>query len=539
MIETRRLTEAARPLVLLVSLALVLGLVAACGGGGSSSSAGGTPAQSGKPVRGGVLRFARSQEPQSLDPVGVADNGSLYTRLQIYDTLVRANPDPSGPAVVPGLATRWDTSADGLTWTFHLRNARFADGSAVTAADVRFSLGRFTDPKINTGLSALAFGIDKITAPNRTTAVVSLKHPVGALLENLSVAVASIVPEKLVSAQGKDFWSKPIGSGPFRVKEWVRGSHLILERNPYYWGKGLPYLDGVRFDFLPDNNARVLKIQGNGADIAEAVPYDQIPRLRQMSGVEVRVNPIPLWDAVFLNHRVKPLDDPKVRQALNYAIDKDALNAAVYGGVAKPANDMMPQVRFTAGPSEVPPYGFDLAKAKRLIAESSAPQGFSATFLFPAGSTGHKDVATILRDDWAKIGVKIKLEEVGASDLTSRYFGGRWQIAIPTPTFTSDVPVPDEVALLFYRPPPANPIGGFATGWKIPPRLWQLTQKFVESTKQSERRTLWPQIQRLTMREAPWVTLFFVPAVTGLRDNVHGFQVLPVGGWDLAHVWLG
>jgi peptide/nickel transport system substrate-binding protein len=509
-------------------------LLAGCGGSGAASSSG----QQGSPKRGGTLDFARSQEPQSLDPVAVADNGSLYTRLQIYDTLVRANPAKTGPPVLPDLAESWKSSPNGLSWTFHLRRANFSDGSPVTAADVQFSLGRFANPKINTGLSSLAYGIDKIEAPDANTVVVTLKHPVGALLENLSVAVASIVPKKLVEAQGANFWNKPVGSGPFMVSQWVRGSYMVLKRNPYYWAKGLPYLNEVRFDFIPDNNARILKIEGGGADVAEDVPYTQIATLRATSGIDVRVDAIPLWDAIFLNQRVKPMNDLRVREALNYAVDKSAMNQAVYGGVATPANDMMPQVRFTAPPSVVPPYAFDLAKAKQLMAASSAPHGFSATLLYPAGATVQGDLATILQADWAKIGVKLNLQEVGAAALTSRYFAGRWQMAIPTPSFTSDVPVPDEVALLFYEPPPANPIGGFATGWKMPPRLWQLTQAFVNTANDTQRASLWPQIQKLAMSQAPWVTLFFVPAVTAVRNDVHGFSELPVGGWDLSHVWL-
>jgi len=241
-------------LILLTVGSLVL---AACGGSKNGASA--SP-----PKRGGTLEFARHQEPQSLDPVGVADNGSLYTRLLIYDTLVRANPGTTGPAVVPGLAERWSASKDGLKWTFYLRDAKFADGTPVTAEDVKFSLDRFTNPKINTGLSALACGIAKLEAPAPKTVVLTLSHPVGALLENLSVAVASIVPAKLVQEQGASFWNKPIGSGPFVVQQWVRGSYMILKRNPHYWQAGLPYLNEVRFDFIPDNNARMVKVEGGG-----------------------------------------------------------------------------------------------------------------------------------------------------------------------------------------------------------------------------------------------------------------------------------
>ena len=130
-------------------------------------------------------------------------------------------------------------------------------------------------------------------------------------------------------------WQNPVGTGPFMVKEWVPGSHLLLERNPYYWEEGKPYVDEVRMDFLPDDNARMLKIQGGEADIAEGVPFTQIEQIAGKRGHHRRGHDIAAWEGVFLNHTKPPLDDINVRKALNYATDKEAINAAVYGGVGR------------------------------------------------------------------------------------------------------------------------------------------------------------------------------------------------------------
>ena len=244
------------------------------------------------------------------------------------------------------------------------------------------------------------------------------------------------------------------------------------------------------------------------------------------------------YEGVFLNHRVAPLGDINVRKALNYATDKKSINDAVYGGVGTIANDMIPRTTFFADYQQVPPYSYDLALAKSLMAKSSAPSGFSSTFLYPAGSTVHEDLATVLQAMWAEIGVKLSLQAVESGALFNRYLAKNWEIAVPLPQFTSDVDVPDEVATLFYDPSPGNAISGFVTGWKIPPKLWELTQAADKSTSTSERAKLWPQVQALAMSQAPWVTLFFLPAVTAVGDNVEGFKTLPNGWWDLQFVSL-
>jgi ABC-type transport system substrate-binding protein len=192
-----------RLILALLALLLVAFAVAAGGcGGDDAADAGETTAEGdGTPTSGGILRFARNFETQSLDPMGPAENGSIFVRVQIFNTLVEADPDTL-PDVGPGLAESWEQSDDGLRWTFTLRDAMFSNGDPVTAEDVKFSLDRFIDPTINVNIPTLAYGIEDIEIVDDKTVAVNLKHPVGALLENLSVFPASIVSKKLVEAEG-------------------------------------------------------------------------------------------------------------------------------------------------------------------------------------------------------------------------------------------------------------------------------------------------------------------------------------------------
>ena len=493
----------------------------------------------GGPQQGGTLTFARFFETQNLDPAGVADNGSIFVRVQIYNTLVEADPDTI-PNVGPGIADEWSSSEDGMTWTFHIRdNARFSNGDPVTAEDVQFSLERFADPTISVNIPSLGVGVESVDIIDDHTVQVNLDRPVGAFLENISVFPASIINKAAVLAEGDDHWMNPLGTGPFKVKEWVPGSHITLERNEYYWEEGKPYLDEIRFDYIPDDNARILRIQGGDADIVEGVPWTQVPDLSDSEGFRIQVDDIVRYEGVFLNHTVPPLGEIGVRQALNYATNKAAINEAVYGGVGEIANSMIPKALYHSDYDTLPAYFYDLEKAQELMAASSMPDGFDLAYIYPSGSTAHEQLGTILQADWAKIGVNLSIEEVDTGTLFGdRFFTMEYESGVPLPKFTSDVVVPDEVALLFYDKDPSNILAGFFTGWEIPDELERVTEEASFTNDEAIRAELWPEAQRIAMEEAPWVTLFFLPTVHAVADNVEGFRVVPNGWWDLEDVWF-
>jgi peptide/nickel transport system substrate-binding protein len=337
--------------LLLIALALSLAL-SACGGGGSSSSSGtatgaGTGAEenggetsevsAGTPVKGGVLKFARSLDVDvGLNPIDAPSNGSIFVIQQIFDQLVEAEGDTE---VHPGLATSWDRSKDGLHWTFHLRAAEFSNGEPVTAEDVKFSIERFADPKINTNYSTLGESIKDVTVVNPRTVTVNLSHVDAPFLDNIAMFAAAIVPKKVVEEVGdKAFGEHPIGSGPFELKEYVRGQKTALVPNPHYWRAPEPYLDEVVFEYVPDANTRVLKVRSGEAQVADAIPYNQVESLEGTEGLEVQSADTFSWSSIFLNLKKPPLDDEKIRQALNYATPKEQILESVLFGHAEISN---------------------------------------------------------------------------------------------------------------------------------------------------------------------------------------------------------
>ena len=487
------------------------------------------------PQRGGTLVFARQLETNTLNPFELSDNGQIYAHELIFDTLVYADPK-GGTSIIPALAESWEVSDDGLDWTFTLReNARFSNGDPVTSEDVQYSIDRFADPEINTILPFLALGYTGTEIVDDRNFIIHLDQPIAAFLENISIFPAYIVPKAVLEAQGDAFWEDPVGSGPFKLKEWIRGTSISFEPNPYYWEEGKPYLDELRYDFIVDDNTRALKLDSGEAQVMESVPFTQIDAVGALDNVTVLVREVTRQEPVWINNGVPPLDEVAVRQALSYATDREAINVAVFGGVGTIPNHLIPPLKYNASTSEVAPFSFDLDKAKELMASSSVPDGFSVTFQFPAGSGQHKSLATVLQAQWAEIGVDLQLVELDESTLADNLFSYGYEITMPFLKWTSDVLVPDEFALLMADPTDAG-LDGFFSAWGNE-SVWAKVEEAVAATEK-RRQELWPKIQAEWVADMPWLNILWLPLATGVRDGVHDVDQDALGVYHFENTWI-
>jgi peptide/nickel transport system substrate-binding protein len=517
---------------------LILGVfLTACGGGGSSSSgSGGATAEeeAGAPVRGGVLTFARSVDvDMGLNPINAPSNGSIFVIQQIFDQLVEIG---AGTEVEPGLATKWESSKDGLTWTFHLRDAKFSNGEPVTGEDVKFSIERFADPEMNVSYATLGESIKDVEVVDPHTVKVNLSHVDGAFLDDISMFAAAIEPKKVVEEVGdKAFAEHPIGSGPIAVKEYVRGQRTVLESNPLYWRKGQPYLDGVVFEYVPDANTRVLKLRSAEADVADAIPYNQVESLDGTEGITVEVAKALSWTSVFFNTKKPPLNDVKVRQALNYATPKEQILETVRYGNATVANSNLPPVKYWD--ESLAAYPFDLEKAEELMAESSVPEGFDIELVIPSGDPVVQQTAEIIKAEWAKIGVNLNIvpREFGAMFSSWIEGKGGMSATFPDGALSSDTLSDDEIASILLDP--AGGLDSLGTYYDNP-KVNQLLADAKGTLDEGQRAKDFAEVQRIALEDAPAVPMFFTKSVTGRRDNVKGFQTYPIGWWPLREAWL-
>jgi peptide/nickel transport system substrate-binding protein len=486
------------------------------------------------PTPGGTLLFARNQEPQTLNPIGAADNGSIFTIMQMCDQLVEVTdaPDPQ-----PGLAESWTRSDDGLTWTFTLRDAMFSDGSPVTADDVVFSLTRWADPEINISYGGLSSSVDAVTKVDDKTVQVTLERPDGAFLDNLAMFVASIVPQAVVEAVGDTaFGEAPVCSGPFMLQSWARGQQLELVRNPNYWRAPEPYLDGVTFRFVNDDNTRMLQLQQGEVDVAEEVPYSQVERVDALDGVSVSSEPVFKWDAIWLNTLMAPLDEPGVRQALNYATPKQAILDTVLFGKGDIANHVIARVKYWD--ANVPAYEYDLEKAKELMAASSVPNGFDLPLLVVAGDSTEQAMAQVIQAAWAEIGVNVTIEPVDIGTAFTRWLAQpneEMAATFPGSSLSSDTLSDDNLVFVFMDADAG--LNSFGTGWRNPEAVAALKEA-NGSFDEAVRAAGFAKAQAIAVAEAPAVPLFFTDSRTGVSDRVHGFNTVPMGWWQLREAWL-
>jgi peptide/nickel transport system substrate-binding protein len=478
-------------------------------------------------VRGGTLRIDQSKPPQAVSPLYFLkepENETQRIIVQLFDRLVELRPGSLDPK--PGLATHWEITPDGKTYTFDLRKAQFSNGTPVTSADVAYSLNRVR----KSFFADLLSSVSAIKTPDAATVVIELAEPAPALIYYLAFPGTSIVPEQLVKSIGDDaFNSKPIGSGPFVLAEWRRDQEVRLVRNERYWRKGLPYLDEVRMNVNTNGNTRVLNIESGTVDVADQVPFSQVARINKGNAAKVLLAPGADINSIWINNNKKPFDDPLVRQALNYATPVESIIKVVFHGLAPRANTVIPKVKYWTDESK--PYPFDLDKAKELIAESTVPNGFSATLSYESTDRASEQIAQIVKQEWAKIGVNLKIKPLPSGN--DEFTTGKYELEL-FQEFTTDVPVDDQFAQLVFASPETNNL----FTWYRNPTTERLAKEALVETDEDERAGLFAQMHVEAMKNPPVVPLVYTPDLAAVRANVHDFNYMLNSWWVLDSVWV-
>ncbi|MFN8497067.1 MAG: ABC transporter substrate-binding protein [Anaerolineae bacterium] len=479
-------------------------------------------AQPAAPASGGkVLKMARNSEPFSpFIPWQIDDNPALFISLNVYDSLLR--PTKDGKGVEPALAEKWDTSADGLTWTFHLRDGvKFSDGTPMKASDVAASLNAARSSEKSVWKDNYK-AIKSVEATDDKTVKITLSQPYAPLLSVLAMFSGGVLPADMVKAsEAKDFdnataW-KTKGTGAYSVDGWKKGDTLVLKANPNYW-KGKPDVSEVQIEYIPDDNTRVLKLQGGETDVIDFVPFSQIDTLNASAGTKAQTFDIQQTAFIMLNNKQKPLDDVKVRQALAYATPKDAIIKNVYFGQAKPQNSPIPAG--TYWDPNLAGYPYDLEKAKQLMKESSAPNGFKLPMQVRSGNTNFANTAVILKDAWSKIGVDVDIQNVETAVARQAYREGNYW-SQPT-GWTNDMNDPTQIVNYGLRGD-----GGTFAYWTRynNPALNDLITKADLEQDPKKREQMYHDIQKMYQDDAPFIPLVYLGATAGWRDYVQNFFI--------------
>ena len=491
----------------------------------------------GPPRRGGDLTWAWIFTPiAQMDPQmpTTGDNGDLGTLLWIYDQLT--NIKPGTLTNEAGLAESWEVLDGGRQYIFTLRDAEFSNGDKVLASDVKYTLERFANPKINSQYSFLS-AIDKVEALNSKTVRVTLQYVQAMFPQVVGHGTSGIVPAKIVEKLGKDFAQHPIGSGPFMFESKTPGQQITLKRNPNYWKSGTPYLDSATFTYVPDPNARMLQVTRGLADVGLNVPYALLEAYRDVAGTRLQLEPYTNVILAVPNMRRPPLNEVNVRLALNWATPRPQINQAVFKNAPRIANSPIGQLRYWD--PTVPDITYDLAKAKSYLAKSSVPKGFTTSLLIVGTDADSVSVASILQAAWAEIGITLKIEDVDLNTMFSRFYSSTnpdYDINFFPPTYSStDVGDDDEMALFFYEPLSVN-FGGY---FYSDPHVTALVNQATHTLNVPMRERNFHELQRYCLFDNPPIIPFgFGPNAMLVSSKVQGLRTLLNQSWRLEDVWL-
>ncbi len=480
---------------------------------------------------GGILRAGMQADPVGLDP-HVTQATSTRNQLEnVYDTLVAF--DPSGK-IVPSLATRWTTSKDGLTWTFTLRgDVKFHNGRAFEASDVAYSLGRIKDPATKSPRSGDFELIKSVTAPNRTTAVITLSKPFSPLLSKLAFTLNVIVPKEAAATLN----TKPVGTGPFSFVEYVPQTRMVLKKNPNFWGKDakgnkLPYLDGITYSYLPDATARVTALRTGNVDWIEYVPSTAIQTLKADTNVNVLGGPAANYRALFFNVAQKPLDNPKVRRAIAYALNnQEIVDVALLGvgGIASPGT-VFPDGNYYASPDAS--YGKpNLDRARALLKEAGFPNGFTLDLKVTSTYDFLRVPAEIIQAQLAPIGIKVNINALEWSVFLPDILAKKYTATILGESGQGD---PDD----YLYTPFASDSGGNLTNFKD-----ATIDKWLDQGRQvadpAARKKLYVDVQKRLVDLSPMVFLYSSTQYEAARKAVQGYAHFPNTSYiGLRTAWL-
>lgn len=493
--------------------------------------------------RGGVLNFARYDGSKLIDPIYADRNPDIWMVGSLFDTLLRSSPD--GNSVVSGLAESHEMSDDGLSVTLTLQEGlKFSDGAALTGDDVVFSLNRARNPDLSPWAGLLG-SIDTV-ATNDRTVTISLKSPDPTILSMLATFNTAIVSKAVFeAAEGANDQEKSaaifatggagVGSGPFFLSGFEHGASMSFSANPNYWkmgadGKALPYVDGVEFQIIPDDATRILKLQAGEVDAAEFIPFSRVAELEADPSINMNLYPSTRIIYSPINTREaradgtpNPLADVRVRQAINYATNKEALIGLVLQGAGKPMTSPLMAAATQLSSDLGPLYGYDMEKAKALISEAGIAPGTKITFTTLAGSADDSTIFAALQQMWAPLGIALEVEQVDGPTRGAKNRSGEFDIH--TYGWVNDVNDPSQVVGWLGHTPTAKAVG---TGWENP-EFNNLFEASATEINAEVRADQYAQMQKLYADSAPLLFMYETPFAVAVSNAVEGYVQTPLG----------
>jgi peptide/nickel transport system substrate-binding protein len=514
-------------IMLLTATLLLAGCGTSAGGSETTEKTEKNPTEETK--NGGIFTIARSSDAEHIDPGYAWSEGDIDIVFHVYDGLVQFKNDKL--EVEPALATEWNVSEDGKTWTFDLRkDVVFHDGTEFNANAVVQSFKRVTDENnkyygvVKGGYSYLNYlmgdVIKDVVAVDDYQVEITLNEKFAPFLTYMGYYSQFIVSPAALDAHGENFPQNPVGTGPFVFDKWKKGEYVQLKANENYWGEK-PSIDTLIFKVVPESSTRLMELQSGQVDVIKSIDPGQIATIQNNKDMELQSVPGANLFYVSINTTKAPFDNVKVRQALNHAVNKDQIVDAIYEGNGTKAINALPPTIFsfddTAGP-----YEYNPEKAKELLAEAGYPDGIDLTLnTFQYARTYVSkpvQVAEVLAADLRKVGINVQIvtnEWAAHSDIMNSM---TYDLGL---SGWYDVPYPSN----FLK---TMALEGGNTGY-TPQDLIDLAQAALATYDRAEQEALYKELQQKLHAGAPMIPIAHNNYTAAVRSNIKGFELDVIG----------
>ncbi|MDH7485103.1 MAG: ABC transporter substrate-binding protein [Anaerolineae bacterium] len=495
---------------------------------------------------GGTIIVGLQAEPTTLDSQQISDYNSHRAAYGIYDHLLRFKDEST--EVEPGLAESWEISSDGLVYTLHLRQGvKFHDGTDFNAEAVKFNLERQIDPNHpyhDTGefpYAEFTWGMVKqVDVVDDYTVQITLKERFAPFLNHLAMHPAAMASPTAIQQYGRDFSIHPVGTGPFKFVSWTPGVEVVLEKNPDYW-RGAPKIDRVIYRPIIEDQARLTELEAGGVNFIVNIPPDELARLKQDPRFTVVEQPgMHTWWLAF-NHLKAPFNDKRVRQAMNYAVNKQAIVDNILKDTGILAINPLPPVVWSYT-DEVTRFDYNPEKARQLLAEAGYPDGFSCTLWVPESGSGMQQpvlMSTAIQADLKAVGVDCKIEIF------------EWGIYLDKVIVPPEEAEYDLFAMSWIgdNGDPDNHLYILLSGDQWPPHGYNmgfykneeadaLMREARVTLDRAKRTELYTKVQKLIVDDAPWIIIDHETQIVVMDRKIKGFKLHPTGPFRFENVWM-
>lgn len=520
--------------------AALTAVLAGCGGGttaptatpGSSTSPNATPsgdtsartgtltatgaAPGSQAKQGGDITFGQGSDATTLDPAQSTALVDYQIYAGIFDTL--AVLDAQGK-VAPGLAESWEEAPDHLSWTLHLRKGvTFHDGTDFNASAVKVNVERYIDPKLNFPRKGEIPTVTGVTVIDPYTARIELSQPFVVLMYSFASVTGTMVSPAAITKYGDDLARNPVGTGPFVFKEWIKGDHVLVTRNPSYWKPGLPHLNSVTYKGIADTTVLINGMKSGVIHATYSVPAKDVGALKSDPNFQLIVQPSTAINALRFNLASPPFDRKEIRQALSWTIDRAAIEKALYFDTGTPANSFL-SPRNLGYNDQISLYKTtDTGKAKQLLAAGGQPNGFKFTAQTSNGPEAVQ-LAQAVKSQLEAINVTMDLQLLDGvtqlQKLVAKQFDAQFN------QFNGGVEPFQGLNRFFSSKSPLDVYS------YVSPQFDDLLAKASATGDDGARAAIYKQMAALLSEDCPWAFLHFPATTQLLRKEIKGYVFSP------------